>query len=119
MQSNIFVKVAPLLKENKLNIDVDAFIDFMSHYNQNDWVYPAAIHRKLKYDIRDVYEALEILCANGLIEQYLEIYCPKCQRFTGQFFKTITEVPEEVYCEHCDEEVISPLEHAVVIYRVL
>jgi len=119
MQSNIFAKAAPLLKESKLNIDVDAFIDFLGHYHQNDWVYPTAIHRKLKYDIRDIYEVMESLCSAGLLEQYLEIYCPKCQRYSGVFFKTIGDIPEEVYCEHCDEEIINPLEHAVVIYKVL
>ena len=46
MQSNIFVKVAPLLKEQKLNIDVDTFIDFLAHYSSKDWIYPTAIHRK-------------------------------------------------------------------------
>lgn len=119
MQSNIFVKAAPLLRERKLNIDVDAFIDFLAHYSKGDWVYPATLHRKLKYDVKDIYEALEILNRNGYLEQFLEIYCPLCQRYTGQFFKTIGEVPEEIYCENCDDEILNPLEHASVIYKVL
>ena len=119
MQLNIFVKAAPLLKEKKLNIDVDTFIDFLAHYNVKEWIYPTAIHRKLKYDIKDIYDAMEILRAFGYIEQYLEIYCPECQRYTGQYYKTIGEVPEEVYCENCDEAITVPLEHASVIYRVL
>ena len=46
MQLNIFVKAAPLLKGQKLNIDIDAFIDFLAHYNAKDWIYPTAIDRK-------------------------------------------------------------------------
>ena len=119
MQSNIFVKAAPLLKESKLNIDVDALIDFLAHYKTRDWVYPTAIHRKLKFEVKDIYDALEVLSRNNYIEQYLEIYCPTCQRYTGQYFKTIGEVPSEIYCENCDDEILNPLEHASVVYRVL
>ena len=54
MQLNIFVKAAPLLREQKLNINVDTFIDFLAHYSSKDWIYPTAIHRKLKYDIKDI-----------------------------------------------------------------
>lgn len=119
MRSNIFVKVAPLLEEKKLNIDVNAFVDFLGHYKAGDWIYPTVIHRKLKYDVKDIYMALEILNKAGIIEQYLEIYCPSCQRYTGQYFKTIGEVPGEIYCDNCDYEIIDPLEHASVIYKVL
>ena len=119
MQLNIFVKAAPLLKEKKLNINVDTFIDFLAHYSSKDWIYPTAIHRKLKYDIKGIYDALELLREAGYVEQYLEIYCPGCQRYTGQYYKTIGEVPDEIYCINCDEEIENPLEHASVIYKVL
>lgn len=119
MQSNIFAKVAPLLEESKLNIDVDVFIGFLAHYTVGDWIYPAVIHRELGFDLRAIYDALEILQQNDYIEQFLEIYCPSCQRYTGQFFKTIGEVPPEIYCENCDFEITNPLQHAAVVYMVL
>ncbi len=119
MQSNIFVKVAPLLEESKLNIDVDTLIDFLAHYKSGDWIYPAAIHRKLGFDLKVIYDALEVLQQNGYVDQFLEIYCPNCQRYTGQFFKTIGEVPSEIYCDNCDYEINNPLEHAAVVYKVL
>lgn len=119
MQSNIFVQVAPLLKEKKFNIDVDAFITFMSKYRVDNWVYPDAIHRELHISIKDVYEALELCVEKGLLEQYLQIYCPKCQRFTGSYYKTALEIPEFVNCVHCDEEIENPLQHAIIIYKVL
>lgn len=119
MQSNIFVKVAPLLKEKKFNIDVDAFITFMSKYQVNNWIYPDVIHRELHVHIKDVYEVLELCVEEGLVEQYLQIYCPKCQRFTGNCYKTILEIPEFVDCVHCDEEIENPLQHAIIIYKVL
>ena len=119
MLSNIFAKAVPLLKESKLNIDIDKFVEFLSHYKTKDWIYPAAIHRKLKFEVKDIYKALEVLRENGYVEQFLEIYCPNCQRYTGQFFKTIGEVPSEIYCDNCDCEISDPLEHASVVYKVL
>lgn len=119
MQSNIFVKEAPLLKERKLNIDCEAFITFMAKYHANDWVYPDAIHRQLRICIKDIYEALEVCVEEGLLEQYMQIYCPECQRFTGNYYKTALEIPEFVNCVHCDEEIENPLQHAIIIYRVL
>ena len=119
MQSNISVKVAPLLKEKKYNIDTNKFVDFMSKYCVNDWVYPNVIHRELKVDMKYVYEILELCADNEIMEQYLQIYCPICQRFTGSRYKTILEIPEFVNCVHCDEEIENPLKYAIIIYKVI
>lgn len=119
MQSNIFLIVAPLLKERKFNIDYDAFLHFMAQYRSNDWIYPDAIHRELSISVKDVYDILEICVDEGLVEQYLQIYCPICQRFTGNFYKTALEIPEFVNCVHCDNEIENPMQHAIIIYKVL
>ncbi len=119
MQSNIFQKVAPLLKEKKFNIDSDAFLNFMEQYRQGDWIYPDAIHRELGIALRDVYNILELCVDEGLTEQDLQIYCPACQRFTGSIFKTALEIPDFVNCVHCDTEINNPLQHAIIIYKVL
>lgn len=119
MQSNIFQKVAPLLKEKKFNIDSDAFIDFMAQYRSGEWIYPDAIHRELNINIKDVYDMLEMCVEKELVEQYLQIYCPICQRFTGNYYKTVMEIPEFVNCVHCDNEIENPLQHAIIIYKVL
>lgn len=119
MLSNIFAKAAPLLKEKKFDIDCDTVIGFLNRYKSNEWVYPDAMHRILKINIKTVYEILEFCVDLGLLEQYLQIYCPRCQRFTGQYYKTLSEIPETVECLHCDEEILNPLEHAIIIYRVL
>lgn len=120
MLSNIFVKVAPLLKERQYNIDNDLIIGFLGKYKPKQFIYPSAMHRELKIEIKSVYEILELCVRLGLVEQWLEIYCPNCKRFTGQCFKTVEEIPEEVYCLNCDEEIIlHPLKHALVVYKVL
>ena len=119
MLSNIFVRIEPLLKEKEFNIDDAAVIELLGHYKSNQWIYPGALYRKLRLDIKTVYEILEICVEEGLVEPYLEVYCPACQRSTGRCFKTVSDIPEEIYCSQCDEEVINPLKHAIVIYKVL
>ena len=118
-QSNIFQRVAPLLKEKKFNIDCDAFISFMEQYHSKDWIYPDAIHRELGISIKEIYDIFEMCVDEGIVEQYLQIYCPICQRFTGNYYKTVLEIPEFVSCVHCDTEIDNPLQHAIIIYKVL
>ncbi len=119
MQSNIFQKAAPLLKEKKFNIDTDAFLNFIGQYHSGDWIYPDAIHRELGIALRDVYDIMEFFVDEGLTEQNLQIYCPSCQRFTGNIFRTVADIPEFVNCVHCDTEISNPLQHAIIIYKVL
>lgn len=120
MQSNIFAKVEPLVREMKLNIDCDGFIAFLNqHYRSGTWIYPSALHRRLKVNIVDVYKILDACEEVGIVEQYLQIYCPYCQRFTGISYQTIFDIPEEVSCINCDNEIQMPSKHAVIIYKVL
>jgi len=118
MQSNIFAKLAPLLKEKKFNIDCDTAIEYLELYRSGQWIYPGAMHRSLKISINDVYEILELCAEGGLAERYLDIYCPFCQRFTGFIYKTIMDIPEELNCPYCDNEIQDPSKHAVIIYWV-
>lgn len=119
MQSNIFAKAEHLLREKKYDIDIDALFGFLRKYHKNDWIYPDALHRNLKLDIKLVYEILEMLVKYSILQQYLQIYCPKCQRFTGSCYKTVFDIPSEVNCVHCGEDINQPLEHAIIIYKVL
>lgn len=119
MQSNIFAKVAPLLKEKKFNIDCDAFVSFMGKYKSKNWVYPDALHRELSLSLKNIYDILEFCVEYRVLEQYLQIYCPNCQRFTGNYYKTILEIPDFVDCVHCDIEITNPIQHAIIIYKVL
>ncbi len=120
LRLNIFVKVAPLLKEKKFNIGCDTIVDFLNqHYRSGQWIYPDALHRSLKLSIADAYEVMELCIESGIAEQYLQIYSPHCQRFTGNYYKTFFDIPEDIGCVHCDNGIEKPLEHATLIYKVL
>ncbi len=119
MLSNIFAKVVLLLKERKFDIDYDELIQFFGRYKHNDWLYPDAMHRNLKISIKTVYEILELCVEKEVLEQYMQVYCPHCQKYTGRYYKTIAEIPDEIDCLHCDSEILKPLNHAIIIYKVL
>lgn len=120
MQSNIVVRLATLLKEKKLNIDCDTVVDFLNqHYCSGQWIYPDALHRSLKLHIVDVYRIMEICVDLKIVEQYLQIYCPHCQRFTGNYYRSIFDIPDDLNCVQCDNEIEKIQEHARVIYRMI
>lgn len=119
MQSNIYAKVAPLLKETPSNCDLEKLELFLSLYQSGMYIYPSAMQRQLEIKIIEVYRILELCVAAGILEQALEVYCPRCQRFSGSKFPSLLDIPDEVFCVHCDEIVEQPIQHAIVIYRVL
>lgn len=119
MQSNIFVQVAPLLKEKKSNLDYTSVINFLGKYKHGDLIYPSAIYRNLKLDTKDIYDILEICVTSGLVERKLAIYCPNCQRLSGHIYSSVFDIPEYITCNHCDEELEKNVENIIVIYKVI
>lgn len=119
MQSNIYAKVAPLLKETPSNYDFMKMEAFFNHYHTGNIIYPGAMHRELGLHIKEVYQILEACVVAGACKQILEIYCPKCQRFSGLRYDTLFDIPDEVSCIHCDEEIAKATDHAIVVYKVL
>lgn len=104
MQSNTLAQMERLLKEKKFNINVEKFIEFIK-ISKNNWIYPDALQRYIKCDIVDMYIALEYLVDNNVLENYIEVYCPKCYRYIGYYYKTLFEVPDDIGCPHCDKEI--------------
>lgn len=118
MQSNILAQVEHLLKDQKFDIDVDLLIGFFKMVKYK-WIYPDAVQRFTKASIVEIYNVLDFLANKGYLEQNLEVYCPNCNRYIGQHYKTIFELPEEVYCPHNDCIINNVAQNAVIIYRVL
>lgn len=84
MQSNIFAKVAPLLRELKFESYSSRIEHFLKYYHSGDWIYPAVLHRETGLGIKEVYALLERCASIGVVAQALEVYCPHCQRFIGK-----------------------------------
>ncbi len=118
-QSSISVELRHLLEEKKFDIDIDSFSEFMSKYSIGDWVYPSALHRKLRITITEVYKVLEYIADVGYIEQYLLVHCPYCQKFTGAVYQTYMDIPDYLSCVNCDSEIEHPQRHAIIVYKVI
>lgn len=118
MQLNFLAQVEHLLKEKKFNIDVDKFIEFLGLVKYK-WIYPDAVQRFTQASIVEIYNVLDFLMDKGYVEQSLEIYCPNCNRYIGQHYKTIFDLPTEVYCPHNDCEITDVAQNAIIIYRIV
>ena len=88
MQYDTLAQVERLLKEKKFNIDIEKFVQFLRIVKDN-WIYPDAVQRYTKNTIMEVYEVLECLADKGYLEQALVVYCPNCNKFIGNYYKTI------------------------------
>lgn len=118
MQSNIFLEMAPLLKEMKYN--AQPVLTFLNQkYNHDDWIFPGVIARENKYDLKIIYEILEACVEKGLLKRYFDIYCPHCCRLTEERYESFVSIPNEIYCPHCDNEISSCYNKALIIYQVL
>lgn len=116
MQSDILVQIELLLREQKFKVNIEKFIQFL-RILKNNYVYPDAVRRFTKDEIIDIYEVLEFLAEKGFLEQRLLIYCPNCNRFTDNEYKTIYDLPSELYCPHDDYHITEVVKNAVVVYK--
>ena len=117
MQSNIFMQVEPLLREKKYDfLSVLKFLD--KYYESSDWIYPVAISKKTKVNIKDVYEILEECVGCDIIKRFFNIYCPHCCRLTNETYDNYIAIPNEIFCPQCDNEITNCFKKIVVVYKV-
>lgn len=116
MQSSILAQVEHLLKEKKFNIDLDKFMQFFRMV-KDSYIYPDAVQRHTKDKIVDIYDALEFLSENDVLEQRLVVYCPNCNRFVGNYYKTFYDLPQEVHCPHNDCVITDVVKNTIVVYK--
>lgn len=114
----------PLLVEKRLinsqnETEVKNLISFIeSKYNVNDYIYPSALHRELKIDLKQIYYILEQAVQLELLEEYLQLYCYHCQHYAGKQYKYIVDIPDIEYCSSCDCEINNPIQYTAVVYKV-
>lgn len=107
-----------LLKEKNWDINNEKFIQFLEIV-QNDWIYTDALERFTKDNIVNLYNVLEYLCDAGIMKHYMQVYCPDCSKFIGKCYETIQDLPEDVFCPHCGDEIEDITKNLILIYRVV
>lgn len=102
-----------------VHIDIDAFVSFLDMYKPSDLVYPQVVVKN--FGVSRVYAAkLLDLCAEyGVVQKAYEVYCPHCQRDSGNMFASKEEVAEEVCCNNCGEIIAEPEENLSAVYKIV
>ncbi|HGM1125125.1 hypothetical protein [Clostridioides difficile] len=89
----------------------------LKYLHKDDILYPGALKAKLNLDIKIIYNMLEYMVKDNILERNYELYCSDCEKFKGKIVKSLNDIPE-FYCDFCNEE-LNPLEDSIVIYRVI
>ena len=102
-----------------VHIDIDAFVSFLDMYKPSDIVYPQVVVRN--FGVSRVYAAkLLDLCAEyGVVQKVYEVYCPHCQRDSGNMFASKEEMADEICCTHCGEIIAEPEESLSAVYKIV
>ncbi len=99
------------------NEKTEELLSILSMYNEKDIIYPGVLIRKLNISMKETYSLLEKIKEDGHLSLNYEMYCFSCNQFTGDIFQTIGQIPEEIFCENCGEE-LTPIDNSIAIYKV-
>lgn len=119
MQPDIFTRAIRKLKENNFNTLQNDAIEFLGRYKTGDRIYPNVLQRQCKLDRETVIKILEMCVKAKIVERNYVIYCPNCNTNTSQLFKIKADIPDEVFCPHCDKKINNLHEHIITIYPVI
>lgn len=106
----IFENLSPR-KQKKL-------LEVLTYYNRRDILYPGVVIRHTALTMKDAYAFLDELEDLGIIHKAYEIHCPKCQKYTGEIYDSLNDIPNEFFCEECENNFIFP-NGILVVYRVI
>jgi hypothetical protein len=120
MSPDILLKIRKhLINSVEINeIKLNQFLGLLSRYKRGHIIHPGVFIRRLNITMKQVYKLLDEVKSLEIIEQNFEVYCYKCNKYTGDLYKTISQIPDDLICENCEEE-LNPLENTIVVYSVL
>lgn len=108
-----------VLKSNDIDDEkVKIFCDMLLHYRPGQWIYPGAFKRKTHISIEKIYIIFDELEKRNVLESYFEVNCGECKKMLGEVYKTLIEIPEEIYCDNC-KKYIATKKNTYLIYKVL
>jgi hypothetical protein len=108
---NTSVKKLSQHKQSKL-------LKIFSVFKTNHIIYPGMIIRQTGLNMKDTYFMLDEIENLQIIEKAYEVYCTKCQKSTGKIYYSLNDVPNEFFCESCENYFEFP-NGLLVVYRVI
>ncbi|WP_179874624.1 response regulator [Bacillus toyonensis] len=106
---------------SKKNINPNAIqklINTLKFYDKGNIIYPGLIIRKLNIKMSEAYNLLDEIEKTKIIKRNFEIYCNKCQRYTGEIYESLNDIPDNLICDTCDRE-LSLFNNIIVVYKVM
>lgn len=87
------------------------------YYHSKDFIYPLAVSKYTEVEIKDVYEILEKCVEYKIINRIYGVYCHTCCHITN-YYDNLISIPNNTFCERCDNEITKCFNKTVVIYKV-
>ena len=87
-------------------------------YKVGDILYTGVIIRRTGLAMKDAYLLLDEIEALHIIEKAFEVHCPECQKYTGAIYHSLNDLPDDFFCDECENEFVFP-EGLLVVYRVI
>lgn len=96
----------------------DKLLRVLSTFKKSEVLYPGMIIRHTGITMNRAYQFLDGLEEMKILQKAYEIHCPNCQRYTGDIYDSLNDIPNEFFCDSCNHEFSFP--HGVlIVYRVV
>ena len=124
MLSTIFQTILEKV-HRQINIDKKVLIELLEliqSKNLNSYLYPELLTELFNLDMNTCLKILIILEKEDILQQVYKVYCPVCQDFSSDIFKSINEVEQYEFCEECGRKLIelqNPYKYVVVYFKVI
>lgn len=91
---------------------------FLCTYKSGDIIYSSVICRNFKTNRSDANTILDALEKLGIVESKCDVYCPVCNRLSGNLHNAYHNIPKCIVCKHCNEEFEKGYSRTTILYIV-
>ena len=109
--------IVTIIKKYKINYDIDGFVNAIKESTKDELVRPFLLANKLNISRKSGYKIMEELVDNKMALAQLLFVCPHCKTENG-VYKTISDVPANVICKHCNTKTNDVFANTFVMYEI-
>lgn len=92
---------------------------FWNMYKPGEIVYPSAVMRYFHISQSKAREMCDKLVAEGKLMDLYILRCPCCGHDINQKFYSKRDIPDDLYCEHCDTEFSGVVHDNDHVYEII
>lgn len=118
MLQDTLIVLEKILEKKTLNtIQREKLIKLFKSCRPATQIYPGVFARKAEVSVKDIYLILDELEKLHIVSAHFEIICCECNRTIGNDYRSISDIPDKVYCENCNNEM-EGMNNAFLVYKV-